>query len=709
MNIPKLLKQAEKLVSYGKVNEAISLYQEILSEDFQNTVVHGLIAELYVSKQEHQRASRHLFKVAADYSLQGDLTAAVQVYRKITRILPKNTLAREKMLEIFTRLGSKSEIFSIISELCTIYEAEGNSQKVIEYLQKLVSLDRVNKDHQLRLALFLSEKGIKDKAVEIFYEMAREFLREDRFDEALTTLEKIRALNSKERNIDLRIAEVFEKQGKVQKAIDVIGGALSQDPSRNEVLLYLARLCVKAGKLDEAEKAFDKLVRADKSYLAETLLFGEVLISEKKISRAISYLDSLLEELQDATARKKCAELLEEILKLDPQNLEAHRLLEGYYSASFQYDQLAITLLSHADAYIAKCDYAHALDLAKQLVDLEPYNEEYRKKFEFVEKLSSGGRRSIENPSKSHAPAPVHDEEEDEGYANAPVDARFNTQVSIVTDEDVENFIIDVELLEKFGQQVNAIRRLEHVLKSYPHEIKLRCKLKSLYVDRKMPKKAAQECLEIAKLLQRHDQKEEANKYIREAQRLNPVLSSAKQSSSEVVSAGPPTTSVAKEAYVALKGDLSEIGLLDVIQILENAQKTGKLLIVSDGQAGAIFLNSGRIVNATYQNKLGEAAMYALVAVKGGNFEYQPSASAFEVTINNSNTNLLLEGLRLLDEANRDQWEAELAPEEDAAPPSPSQPQTLPSVQANVEVSAELIASLPVTSLIDEKNPLEGI
>ena len=93
MNIPKLLKQAEKLVSYGKINEAIDLYQEILSEDFQNTSVHQLIADLYISKKDFQRASRHLFKVAADCASLGDPTEAINVYRKIIRILPKNVLA----------------------------------------------------------------------------------------------------------------------------------------------------------------------------------------------------------------------------------------------------------------------------------------------------------------------------------------------------------------------------------------------------------------------------------------------------------------------------------------------------------------------------------------------------------------------------------------------------------------------------------------
>ena len=709
MNVTKLLKHAEKLVSYGKINEAINVYQEILSEDFHNTAVHNLIADLYIAKQDTQRASRHLFKVAADCASQGDQAAVVSVYRKIISIQPRNILAREKLLEIFSKTGSKSEIPSLISELCTIYEGESNTQKVIECLEKLVLLDPTNTNHQTKLALLLSQSGSKGRAVEILYQIAREHLREARYEEALSCLEKIRAVDPKDRNISVRIAEVLERQGKVQKAIEVVKAALVDEPEQMSLTSYLAKLLVKAGKVDDAERIYERLV-SSKSSLPEVLPFVEILVANKKIDRAVHYIESLSQEIKDKEGRKRCAELLEEVLKLDPQNLAAYRLLEAFYSASFQFDQLAITLLSHADAYLAKCEYAQALDLAKQFVDLEPYNEEFRRKFQYIEKLASGGSRTAKPAKPQPTAEPSVEEEVDEEYANAPADSHFNQKVSLITDEDVENFIVDIELLEKFGQQVNAIRRLEQVLSTHPQEIKLRRKLKNIYVDRKMPKKAAQECLEIAKVLQQRDQKEEANKYLREAQRLNPLLSSAKRNPTPA--AGPtenqpgPVSSGSEEA-VSLRGDLSEIGLLDVIQILDNAQKSGKLMIKSEGHPGTIFFNLGRIVNATFQDKVGEPAMYALVAVKGGSFDYKPSSVAFDVVINNSNTNLLLEGLRLLDEANRDQWEGETIPEE-SVPPAPEPAKAEMQKIEAAPTPPPPKAPIPVLAGIDDNNPLEG-
>jgi len=477
-------------------------------------------------------------------------------------------------------------------------------------------------------------------------------------------------------------------------------------------MVSLARLCIKAGKIEEAERIYDKLVKIDKSYLAKTIPFIEVLLADRKLDRALAHIERLNKEVQETATRQKCVELLEEILKLDPQKLDAYRLLETLYGAAFQYDQLAVTLLSHADAYIAKCEYAKALDLARQLIDLEPYNEEYRRKFQVIEKLlSGGGRTQIPGKPLPGAAAPPEEDDEETRYASTKVDSHFDKTISIVTDEDVENFIVDIELLEKFGQHASAIGRLEHVLKQYPHEIRLRQKLKTIYFDRKMPKRAAQECLEIAKILQHQNQKEEANKFLREAQRLNPVLSSARREAPSATATPQAPAAATVSSAVALRGDLSEIGLLDVIQILDNCQKTGQLQVSSEGQAGTIFFNLGRIVNAIYQEKAGEQAMYALVAVKGGAFEYQPSATAFDVVIHNSNTNLLLEGLRLLDEANRDMNEAESLPDDKTEVPVPAASQK--PLESRAQPAAALMPSMatavPVMQAIDDQNPLEEI
>jgi tetratricopeptide (TPR) repeat protein len=395
--------------------------------------------------------------------------------------------------------------------------------------------------------------------------------------------------------------------------------------------------------------------------------------------------------------RQKTGALLENILKDDPRNLEAYRVLEAFLTSTYQYERLARVMSAHADLCVRTGDFSKAVELLRHCSDLEPYNKDFRSRLHQAEGQATGPLPApvpvAAGPRKPEPPEP-NDDSMFGSYATPSLSPEF----SIVSDEDVDNFIVDIELLEKFGQHASAIRRLEQAVKQYPLEIKLRQKLKSLYLDRQLPKKAAQECLEIAKVLQQQDHKEEASKYLREAHRLNPVFSTTKPAP---VAAASPAGGGSSETGVILKGDLSEIGLLDIIQLLDNAQKSGSLELVSDGKPGTIFFNAGRMVNARFLDKAAEPAIYALVGVNGGRFEFKVTQQPFPVVIQESNTNLLLEGLRLLDEANRDLTES-AEEEAEVLPP----PLLAKGLKADLAPSSAPKAPLP---LLSENEPLETL
>ncbi|MFN8006683.1 MAG: DUF4388 domain-containing protein [Terriglobia bacterium] len=108
--------------------------------------------------------------------------------------------------------------------------------------------------------------------------------------------------------------------------------------------------------------------------------------------------------------------------------------------------------------------------------------------------------------------------------------------------------------------------------------------------------------------------------------------------------------SIPAQEHTSFRGDLAEIELVDVLQILANGRKSGKLLLDAQGQLGIVFFNAGKIVDAVFKNKSAEAAFFDLLTVMNASFEFQPSTQPFTERIPCGNTHLLLEGLRLLDE-----------------------------------------------------------
>jgi uncharacterized protein DUF4388 len=101
---------------------------------------------------------------------------------------------------------------------------------------------------------------------------------------------------------------------------------------------------------------------------------------------------------------------------------------------------------------------------------------------------------------------------------------------------------------------------------------------------------------------------------------------------------------------MAFQGSLAELHLPDIIQLISVSGKTGVFHLVDGNLKGEIYLHEGRIVHATLDDVSGEEAVYALAIWNQGDFKFEPSAPAEVRTISKSNTNLLMEAARRLDE-----------------------------------------------------------
>jgi hypothetical protein len=101
---------------------------------------------------------------------------------------------------------------------------------------------------------------------------------------------------------------------------------------------------------------------------------------------------------------------------------------------------------------------------------------------------------------------------------------------------------------------------------------------------------------------------------------------------------------------MSLQGSLQHIQLHDVIQLVSVSGKTGVFHLKKGTQEGKIFLKNGAIVHAELGEIKGEEAVYTLAVWAEGEFFFEPDAVPPEETIKKSNTNLLMEAARRLDE-----------------------------------------------------------
>jgi CheY-like chemotaxis protein len=103
-----------------------------------------------------------------------------------------------------------------------------------------------------------------------------------------------------------------------------------------------------------------------------------------------------------------------------------------------------------------------------------------------------------------------------------------------------------------------------------------------------------------------------------------------------------------------LRGSLAQMNIMDLFQSLEMGHKSCSLTLSNNGEKCQMFFSEGQINHAIFGSSKGDEAVYKVMSWVDGTFSIDFTGSSKEQTITRSTQGLLMEGLRLLDEANRD-------------------------------------------------------
>ena len=106
----------------------------------------------------------------------------------------------------------------------------------------------------------------------------------------------------------------------------------------------------------------------------------------------------------------------------------------------------------------------------------------------------------------------------------------------------------------------------------------------------------------------------------------------------------------------ALSGNLSHLDLPGVVQVLEQQRLSGALYVNSDDLDGMLFFDAGTIAHAECGELVGDDAVIEVVrrcqGAQSGVYKFVPGSLDATRTVMQSPTNLMLEALRIFDEAN---------------------------------------------------------
>lgn len=109
-----------------------------------------------------------------------------------------------------------------------------------------------------------------------------------------------------------------------------------------------------------------------------------------------------------------------------------------------------------------------------------------------------------------------------------------------------------------------------------------------------------------------------------------------------------------------MSGDISDIHVVELLQMINSSQKTGTVKLKLQGGPAQVLFNEGELVYAEYVGLKGRRAIFSLLGATSGQFVYSPGipAAAKEYEPLGGFMGLVMEGMQRLDEETAETVEA---------------------------------------------------
>ena len=176
----------------------------------------------------------------------------------------------------------------------------------------------------------------------------------------------------------------------------------------------------------------------------------------------------------------------------------------------------------------------------------------------------------------------------------------------------IESVLLDADLFVKYRSIDKAFNLLNEAIERSPRSIALREKMREIATTHKNLTESARQCLALVNLYIAREDFDVAYDRLQEAKLLDPRISVApgleaiRRARRPEFDQNKERTPVKVRTDCALAGDLSLVGIFDVIQVVENSKMTGLLVVKSETNLANVSFNHGKIVDAEADGFRGE-------------------------------------------------------------------------------------------------------
>ena len=262
--------------------------------------LHLRLAEVFVRQERFEEAIAKYMAVAEVYRMRGDDRQAIGIYKRILKLSPMDVNVRGKMIGL---LANRGEIDQALEEYMSLADDHYQLAQIDKALEKFNE------------ALNLASQASKERTwkVRILHKIGDMNMQRVDWRRATAAYEEVKALSPEDEQVRLYLFDLYQKQGQIPKALAELGELVKYYEAKKQPQKALSIL--------------KDTIQLRPQEMSLRALLARVYAQQGMKREAVAELDALGEMQLEAGLREEAVQTVEQIIALQPANVEAYRQL----------------------------------------------------------------------------------------------------------------------------------------------------------------------------------------------------------------------------------------------------------------------------------------------------------------------------------------------------------------------------------------------
>jgi diguanylate cyclase (GGDEF)-like protein len=463
--ISRRVERAEKLLQRGKTADALAEYLEILNVDPQNDPVRQMAAELCLSLQRTDEATKLLSELFERQLETGDNTRASLTYKKLSRYTNPSSMQKMRFGQILETSNRKLAIETYEAAI-EDFMKQGRREDCLAVLRRMVALDATERNFR-RLGELSSELGDSKTAATAFLKIAE--LTQGAGGNAAPWFERAYSEDPSDPEIAIGYGKALLVHGQVGAAIFVLEPMVKAGGATPEVREAYAKALLAANRLSEATPLVWHAFEQNPSRMQDITNLIGAFIDAQQDAEAVALARKLEQFQRERGDRRGFVATMQELAGKHRASTEMLEFLSELFNASNREGDYCQTLLKLFDLHCGLGNFAKAAECLDRAADVDPYERGHQKRLELLRgKIDDNRFKVIASRFTSV------DKREAE-----PAKLETHTLGAAA----LQDLMLQAEILVQYGMRSKAIERLQRIQELFPHEEERNQELQQLYLS----------------------------------------------------------------------------------------------------------------------------------------------------------------------------------------------------------------------------------